>query len=63
MQTKRELIEALKPFAREAADYDPDRNDGHQFPDHERIEMESRITVGDLRRARAAIARAKGLPS
>lgn len=49
------LREALKPFAREAAGWDAEPNAGEIFHDHEPLEMEHRLTVGDLRRARTAL--------
>lgn len=51
------LREALEPFA---TDYDeawsPEQNGGHRFPDAAMIEGgSSALTVGDLRRAKAAL--------
>lgn len=50
------LLGALRPFANEAHRYDPDENDGHETP-WSRL---TKITIGDLRKARAAIAAAEG---
>jgi len=47
---------ALKPFADEAAEWD----DGHEYGEDQFIGMESEITVGDLRAARAARGPAEG---
>jgi hypothetical protein len=45
------LAEALEPFARDADGYDPDEGDS------ELLVWDSKTTIGDLRRARAALAR------
>lgn len=52
----REMAEALEPFAREADTWSPERNDGDIFDDNERVDFVDHIRVGDLRRARAALA-------
>ena len=45
-----DLLEALEPFARMAAAYDPDEGDD----DHEAWAFNARPTIGQLRKARAA---------
>jgi archaellum component FlaC len=52
---KREAVEALKPFAREANDWDAEANGGFQFADDERADFECSIRVGSLRAARAFV--------
>ena len=60
-----ELREALKPFAKEAAAWD-DVSDPEGEPlwvasyGNRRMPDKSKFTLGDLRRARAALAKAKG---
>lgn len=51
-----DLLEALKPFAAMAAAYDPEDGDGEQ----EAWAFNARPTIGQLRKARAAINRAEG---
>ena len=46
---------ALEPFAKEAACWDEEHNDGFSFPNHEPLEMESQLQVKHLRDARAAL--------
>lgn len=45
------LLEALKPFAEKAAVYDPEEDDDDDIP----VWCEPMPTIGDLRRARAAL--------
>ena len=49
-----ELIEALEPFARMAAAYDPDEGDDEDCA----WAFNARPTIGQLRKARAALAKA-----
>jgi hypothetical protein len=52
---EREAVEVLKPFAREANDWDAEANGGFQFNDDERADFECSIRVGHLRAARAFV--------
>lgn len=51
------LSAALKPFADEWESWSLEENDGHVFDDDETLDCgASSLTVGDLRRAREALA-------
>jgi hypothetical protein len=50
-----EMADALEPFSREANSYDPDEDDSHIH-----IWGDIKLTLGDLRAARAALRKARG---
>lgn len=60
-EQRAELLEALEPFAL-IAEYDigADESDGDDYRPMQRHNVAPRVTVGHLRQALAAIARAKG---
>lgn len=60
-EQRAELLEALEPFALIAEhDIGTDESDGDDYRPMQRHNVAPRVTVGHLRRAQAAIARAKG---
>lgn len=56
-----EAMEALSPFAREADQWSADKNGGHEFMDAGSLYSEHNLTIGDLRRARTALASLRSL--